>query len=527
MKSAISTESATPVRGRTRSRRRLWASIAVTASAVTVAAAVTASGSAAAGTTGRQPATANLSGQQVKHDVIANLWEWNWASIGGECTTVLGPKGYGGVQVAPPQDSLSKTDGPVHPWWEVYQPVDYHLTSRMGNEAQFKSMVATCRKAGVKVYVDAVINHMTGQGNISYGGQGYTKYEYQGLYTSANFHHTPADCPSPSGNIEDFNNYLQVTKCELVSLSDLRTETSYVRNHLAAYLNKLLSYGVSGFRVDAAKHISHTDLTAIEALLHRTVDGTRPYIALEVPPGGPGKLSPWAYFGQGDVLGFDFAGQIRDAFKSYTTPPGGNITDLQVFGEQSGLLPSDKTLVFVANHDTERNGSTLSYKDGATYILATEFMLARGYGTPQVYASFAFANNDDSPPADARGFITNTDCNAGWVCVDRNKGVANMVGWHNYVGDSKLSNWTDDRVDLIAFSRGHRGWIALNNGATDKTMTFQTGLPRGTYCDIIHGNLNAGDCTGRTFTVDRDGHATVKVPAKDAVAFKATDLVRG
>ncbi|MDQ1721033.1 MAG: alpha-amylase, partial [Pseudonocardiales bacterium] len=111
--------------------------------------------------------------------------------------------------------------------------------------------------------------------------------------------------------------------------------------------------------------------------------------------------------------------------------------------------------------------------------------------------------------------------------VDRNKGVANMVGWHNYVGDSKLSNWTDDRVDLIAFSRGHRGWIALNNGATDKTMTFQTGLPRGTYCDIIHGNLNAGDCTGRTFTVDRDGHATVKVPAKDAVAFKATDLVRG
>ena len=314
--------------------------------------------------------------------MIANLWEWNWVSVAKECTTVLGPKGYGGVQVAPPQDSLSKTDGPVHPWWEVYQPVDYNLTSRMGNEAQFKSMVATCRKAGVKVYVDAVINHMTGQGNISYGGVSYSKYDYQGLYTSANFHHTPADCPTASGNIEDFNNYLQVTKCELVSLSDLRTETSYVRNRLAAYLNKLIGYGVSGFRVDAAKHIPQADMQAIEKLLHRTVDGTRPYIALEVPPGGPGKLSPWAFQGTGDLLGFDFAQQIHDAFKSYTTPPGGNITDLQVFGEQSGLLPSDKSLAFVANHDTERNGSTLSYKDGATYILATEFMLARGYGTP-------------------------------------------------------------------------------------------------------------------------------------------------
>ena len=45
--------------------------------------------------------------------------------------------------------------GFVTPWWDVYQPVDYNLTSRMGNEAQFKTMVKTCRKAGVKVEDDA------------------------------------------------------------------------------------------------------------------------------------------------------------------------------------------------------------------------------------------------------------------------------------------------------------------------------------------------------------------------------------
>src|SRR5437763_640742 len=76
-------------------------------------------------------------------DVIANLFEWNWNSVAHECTSVLGPAGYGGVQVAPPQDSLSRAGLPFHPWWEVYQPVDYNLTSRMGNEDQFKSMVAT------------------------------------------------------------------------------------------------------------------------------------------------------------------------------------------------------------------------------------------------------------------------------------------------------------------------------------------------------------------------------------------------
>src|SRR5437899_3912325 len=72
-------------------------------------------------------------------DVIANLFEWNWVSVANECKNVLGPAGYGGVQVAPPQDSLSRSGpAPVHPWWEVYQPVDYKLTSRMGNEGQFK-----------------------------------------------------------------------------------------------------------------------------------------------------------------------------------------------------------------------------------------------------------------------------------------------------------------------------------------------------------------------------------------------------
>src|SRR5205807_5644580 len=151
--------------------------------------------------------------------------EWNWKSVASECTNVLGPAGYGGVQVAPPQDSLSRSGpGPVHPWWEVYQPVDYNLTSRMGNEDQFKAMVATCRNAGVRVYVDAVINHMTGQGDVSYGGVHYTKYNYAGLYTPADFHSYPADCPvhpaqgsaDRSGSIQDFNNYLQVTKCELL-----------------------------------------------------------------------------------------------------------------------------------------------------------------------------------------------------------------------------------------------------------------------------------------------------------------------
>jgi alpha-amylase len=486
-------------------------------------------------------AAATVRSSDEVRDVSANLFEWNWRSVAQECTNVLGPAGYASVQVAPPQDSLKRTslgngsDTVLHPWWEVYQPVDYNLTSRMGNEAQFRSMVATCRKAGVNVIVDAVINHMSGQGNLSYGGVTYSKYAYAGLYNPSDFHSYPANCPVPpaagsadrEGSIQDFNDYTQVFKCELVGLSDLRTETTKVRNTLAAYLNKLIGYGVSGFRVDAAKHIGQTDLAAIESRLHRTVDGTRPFLALEVSTGSPGRISPWAFQSVGDLLGFDYATQIRDAFKSYNSPPNdGNIGDLKIFGTGSGLLPSKKELVWIENHDTERNGSTLNYKEPNNTI-ANEFMLAWPHGIPQVYSSFAWKMPNDSPPSDANGLVTDTNCtNDTWICVDRITGVRNMVGFHNYVGNAPVANWYDDGVNLVAFSRGNRGFFSTNNENAAKTVTVQTGLRAGNYCDVIHGSRAAsGTCSGPSVHVAGNGKATITVGAYDSVAFTARDRI--
>ncbi len=458
------------------------------------------------------------------HDVIANLWEWNWSSVARECTTQLGPKGYGGVQVAPPQDSVKRqqlgdgSDTVLHPWWEVYQAVDYALTSRMGNEAQFKAMVSTCRKAGVKVYVDAVINHMTGQGDTSYGGVKYARYDYAGLYGQGNFHKYSGDCPSASGGIEDFNNLQQVFNCELVGLADLRTDTSVVRSRVAAYLNKLLGYGVSGFRVDAAKHVGQADLDAIYARLHDTKDGTRPYWALEVFGGGPGRLAPGAFVRSGVVLGLDGVKQLKSAFKSYPTDAAGSIATLRDFGVDSGLTPSRRTLSFVQNHDTERNGDALNYKDGATNRLATQYLLAAGYGRPQVYSAFNFTNQDDSPPATADGMITDAACGSGWTCAHRDKGVTALVRWHNGVGAARQAHWWDDGANVIAFSRGDRGWVAMNNNTVARTVRVQTGLARGRYCDVVTGGRS---CSGTVVAVNGSGVARVTVPAKGTVAVLA------
>jgi alpha-amylase len=463
--------------------------------------------------------------------VTANLWEWNWVSIGRECTDVLGPAGYTGVQVAPPQDSLKRTslgngsDTVLHPWWEVYQAVDYKLTSRMGNEDQFKAMVKKCRKAGVKVYVDAVINHTTGQGSTSYGGVDYTPYDYPD-YDPSDFHVKAGECPSSDGGIQDFNNKLQVFHCNLLGLEDLRTQTDKVQDTLAGYLNKLIGYGVSGFRVDAAKHVGQDDLNAIYARLHRTKDGVKPYWALEVFGGGPGILSPQAFTRSGDVLGLDGVKQIRDAFKSYPAEHVGSIATLEVFGAGSGLTPSAKTLSFVDNHDTERNGDALNYKDGARFILANEWLLASGYGSPQVFSSFTWDDTNASPPSNANGIITNADCSNGqWTCDHRKPGIVGMVGWHNYVGSAPRQHFYTDDANVIAFSNGNRGWAAFNNGAAGKLVTVQTGLPGGRYCDLIHGHRLGNSCTGPTITVSNAGNVSVTVSAYDAVAIDRANRI--
>jgi alpha-amylase len=519
------------VKGRGRTARLIAAGASVVMAGGAVAVAGTPASAAPVRSAAAAPATLVAAGSPGR-DVLANLWEWNWPSVARECTSVLGPAGYGGVQVAPPADHLSRDytseDAPIlHPWWEVYQPVRYSLTSRMGNEQQFKDMVATCRRAGVKVYVDTVINHMTGQGTKSYGGNTYTHFSYPGLYSVEDFHQRGTDCPSATGGIDDFNDYRQVLRCELVGLADLRTDRPATRTKIVGYLNKLIGYGVSGFRVDAAKHIGQRDLLAIQSELRPTLDGDPAYFALEVFPGSPGQLSQRAFTGTGDVLGFDYAYQVKNAFKSYPAKARGNITSLRVFGESAGLVPGGSSLVFIQNHDTERGSETLSYKDGATNVLANQFMLAYPYGTPQVYSAFSFTNGYDSPPADADGYVTDTNCRKGWVCVNRYTAIRSMVGFRNFVQGEPLENWFDDSVNLIAFSRGDKGFFAANNAPTAKTVRVQTGLPGGRYCDIVDGGVRPGGCAGARIDVSASGIAKITVQGKDAIAFRATDLVRG
>lgn len=78
-------------------------------------------------------------------------------------------------------------------------------------------------------------------------------------------------CGSAGNDINDYNNEDQVWNCELVNLADLATETTYVRGRLAEYANDLISLGVDGLRLDAAKDIPPQDIAAILAQFTKSI----------------------------------------------------------------------------------------------------------------------------------------------------------------------------------------------------------------------------------------------------------------
>ncbi|MEU9095509.1 carbohydrate-binding module family 20 domain-containing protein [Streptomyces sp. NPDC048428] len=432
------------------------------------------------------PATNAQASAPGTKDVTAVLFEWKFDSVAKACTDSLGPAGYGYVQVSPPQEHIQGGQ-----WWTSYQPVSYKIAGRLGDRTSFANMVSTCHSAGVKVVADSVINHMSAGSGTGTGGSPYSKYDYPGLYSVNDMN----DCQSQINNYGDRAN---VQNCELVGLADLDTGEDYVRGKIAGYLNDLLSLGVDGFRIDAAKHIPAGDLANIKSRL----SNSGVYWKQEAIYGGGEAVSPDEYAGTGDVQEFRYARSLKQVFNNE------NLANLKNFGEGWGFMSSSKAAVFVDNHDTERNGETLNYKDGANYTLASVFMLAWPYGSPDVHSGYEWSDKDAGPPS---GGTVNACFSDGWKCQHAWTEISSMVGFRNTARGEAVTNWWDNGGDQIAFGRGSKAYVAINHEGSSLTRTFQTSLPAGDYCDIQSGN---------GVTVNGSGQFTATLGANTALALQ-------
>ncbi|KAL5288355.1 Amy-d.2 family protein [Megaselia abdita] len=459
--------------------------------------------------------------QWNNRNTIVHLFEWKWDDIANECENFLAPKGFAGVQVSPVNENVIVYD---RPWWERYQPLSYKLVTRSGNEKQFADMVRRCNNVGVRIYVDVIFNHMAADNSHAVGTAGSravpeTKDFPAVPFSSWDFH--------PSCDIYNYNDPNQVRNCELVGLKDLDQGKEYVREKIVEFLDHLVELGVAGFRVDAAKHMWPADLDVIYKRIknlntqHGFAPNSRPFIVQEVIDLGGEGISKYEYSDLGAITEFRFSAEIGKAFRG-----NNDLKYLRNWGEEWGFLESHKALVFVDNHDNQRShggggNDILTYKQDKNYKMATAFTLAHPFSITRIMSSFAFEHSDQGPPQDSQGNLlspviySDNSCGGGWVCEHRWRQIYNMVGFKNQVRGTGVNDWWDNGKNQIAFCRGGEGFIAFNLENYDLNKEFQTCLPAGTYCDVISGDKNGSNCSGKTVVVGNGGKANIYIGAKE------------
>jgi alpha-amylase len=487
----------------------------------------------------------------TNQSVGIQMFMWNWRALKNECSHALGPAGVDWILVSPPQESVRGSN-----WWVHYQPVSYKIDSNLGTRAEFADMVKSCNTAGVGVVVDAVINHMANSSGVGFAGTSFQKYNYPGLYSAEDFHSglSRTDPRYCNMSISNYNDPYQNVNCELGGLPDLATEKPSVRAKIVGYLNDLLGLGVSGFRIDAAKHFGIEDLTAVQNAINKTTAGMTP-IWLSETVGGKNENAPFAVGGQ--VFGWSWV----DAMQSYFAPNFGSAGRGQfvdarkaafdykssIFGSANpGLLTgngSAQTVTMVSNHDTEHHGpSSLTYNDDVSFQEATVFTIVDSFGLPMIYSGYAFSDENAGPPTRASGYIKDASClgpmsrplnryvDGKFVCVERWTAVKGAIAWKDAVGTNpqtatKVLNVKKTGASLLSYKRGEGSFIGFNDQVALKKQSVSTGLPSGVYCDYITGGTHpvksASRCVGTKVSVNSQGKASLTLPANSVVALSS------
>uniref|UniRef100_H2Z2M5 Alpha-amylase n=1 Tax=Ciona savignyi TaxID=51511 RepID=H2Z2M5_CIOSA len=461
---------------------------------------------------------------------IVHLFEWHWDTIADECESFLAPNKYAGVQVSPPNENRI-VDG--RPWWERYQPISYVINTRSGDRGAFANMVERCNNVGVRIYVDAVINHMCGAGGAGTGtGGSYYDANTEDFpavpFSSMDFN--DANCYTDSGSIENYQDPNQVRNCKLVGLLDLNQSKDYVRGKIIDFMNDMTSLGVAGFRVDACKHMWPGDIEVIFQSLNDLSTskgfpgGTRPYIFQEVIDQGGEPITASQYYGAGDITEFKYGVNLGNNKNS--------IQYLENFGEEWGMMPSGNALVFLNNHDNQRGhgggGNIITFEDPFSKYLKifTAFMMAWPYGTERIMSSYYFSqpvlitfptssNTDQGPPANQRSLNADGSCGNGWVCEHRWRQIKNMMAFGVASYGQPMANWWDNGNNQIAFSRGNKAFLAINKAGYTMNENLNTGMPAGDYCNVNSGDYENNQCTGQCVSVGSNGYANIYIEATE------------
>ena len=150
-------------------------------------------------------------------------------------------QGFDAIQI-PPIEPLKEED--ISVWWKAYQPIAFKIGNIYGNKEELIEFCHRCEEIGLKVFADAIINHMAADNKNPL-----IPHEKVDSVLKNN----PAYWKEQV-NVTDWHNRADVIH-HCMNLPGLNVYNKEVEDKIVDFLNELIDCGITGFRFDAAKSI--------------------------------------------------------------------------------------------------------------------------------------------------------------------------------------------------------------------------------------------------------------------------------
>jgi len=391
----------------------------------------------------------------IENGTILHAFCWSFNTI-KERLPEIQKAGYTAVQTSPIQTCKYGNGGSrdLRNWYYHYQPISYNIGNyQLGSENEFKSLCSAARQYGIKIIVDAVLNHMTSDWNA-----------IDSSLRDPNFYHF-------NEKIKNEKDRYQVTQYSLIGLYDLNTQHPTIQQYALNFLKQAIADGASGFRYDAAKHIELPDDNGYGGNFWPTV------------------LNNGAEFQYGEVLSNEASRD--DSYSNYmkitASSYGYNVRDaiaddnfnVEKIKNYNTTVSSNKLITWVESHDTFSNNELESVWLTTDQIKLTwALLVARKSTTPLFFSRpvGAGGTKDDSRFS-GKSFIGDEG-----DALYKNDEIAAVNLFRNAMEgeDENLRN-PDENKKILMIERGTKGLVIINLEKKDIQFNSVTNLVDGEY----------------------------------------------
>ncbi|MGN0453247.1 MAG: alpha-amylase family glycosyl hydrolase [Ruminococcus sp.] len=427
---------------------------------------------------------------QIEGSQILHCWCWSFETITKEIPNIAAA-GFTALQTSPINECKVGDDGQLQlmgngKWYYHYQPTDFKIGNyQLGTLEEFKVMCETAKKYGVKVIVDAVINHVSSDMSV----------------VSDNVKNIEGGAFHSNGYLNDLSKRETLTQQNLLGLHDLNTQNTNVQKYIQDYLVSCVEAGASGFRYDAAIHIElpSDDPAYASDYWPVVLNNGSEFQYGETCQGNVNAVRYSEYAKYMHTYAYNYGIQMRNLLSK------NDLNAEKISNYLSEGVEASRLVTVVETHDTycgEDSWTKLSNEDinlGWAVLVARESTTALYFARPAGSSTTdQWGNNLIGPAGDGNYYSDE---------------ITALNRFRNEMrGESeKLSN-IGSGTSVLMIERGSKGAVIVNASEEAVEVNTSTVISDGVYTEHISGS---------SFTV-KDSVMTGTVPARSvAVVYNS------